>query len=196
MPTARLRLHLLSAPLVGLTLAACEPPPTEPATALAPQARQAPSRDVAPDGAFFVGNFVGSVTDQSASTFTTNVVIPFGFEATECGNETVVVSGRVHLVMHGTISSSANVHAVLHINPQNIRGFGVTTGTEYLAPGMLHTVTNMNGPAPVTESFVNNFELIGQGAAPDFMLHQNVHLTMNANGEMTAAFDHFTSECK
>ena len=195
MPTARFRLPLLSAPLVGLALAACEPPPTQPATALAPQARQAQGRDVASDGAFF-GNLVGSVTDQSASTFTTNVVIPFGFEATECGNETVVVSGRVHVVMHGTISSSANVHAVLHVNPQNIRGFGLTTGTEYLAPGMLHTVTNMNGPAPVTETFVNNFELIGQGAAPDFMLHQNIHLTMNANGEITAAFDHFTSECK
>jgi hypothetical protein len=137
-----------------------------------------------------------SVTDQSASTFTTNVVIPFGFEATECGNETVLVSGRLHLVMHGTISSSGNVHAVLHVNPQNIRGFGVTTGTEYLAPGMLQTVTNMNGPAPMTETFVNNFELIGQGAAPDFMLHQNMHLTINANGEITAAFDHVTSECK
>jgi hypothetical protein len=124
------------------------------------------------------------------------VVIPFGFEATECGNETVVVSGRLHLVMHGTISSSGNVHAVLHVNPQNIRGFGVTTGTAYLAPGMLQTVTNMNGPAPVTETVVNNFELIGQGAAPDFMLHQNLHLTINANGETTAAFDHFTSECK
>ena len=193
MPTARFRLHLLSAPFVGFAVAACELPPTQPATALAPETRQSPGRDVgSADGAFFVG----SVNDQSASTFTTNVVIPFGFEATECGNETVVVSGRLHLVMHGTISSSGNVQAVLHVNPQNIRGFGVTTGTEYLAPGMLHTVTNMNGPAPVTETFVNNFELIGQGAAPDFMLHQNMHLTINANGETTAAFDHFTSECK
>lgn len=139
---------------------------------------------------------LGSVAHQSASTFSTNVVVPFGFEATECGNETVVVSGRVHLVTHGTISSSGNVHAVFHVNPQNIRGFGVTTGTEYLAPGMLQTVTNVNGPAPVTETFVNNFELIGHGAAPDFMLHQNMQLTINANGETTAAFDHFTSECK
>ena len=194
MLSARLAPHrVLSAALVGLALAACEPASTEPAAAVAPQTRQAPSRNVASaDGAFFIG----SVNDQSASTFTTNVVIPFGFEATECGNETVVVSGRVHLVMHGTISSSGNVHAVVHVNPQNIRGFGVTTGTQYLAPGMLQTVTNMNGPAPVTETFVNNFELIGQGAAPDFMLHQNLHLTVNANGEITAAFDHFTSECK
>jgi len=192
MPTTRFRLHLLSAPLIALALAACEPPPTQPVAVLSPKTRQAPGGDVGSANAAF---FVGSVNDQSASTVTTNVVIPFGFEATECGNETVVVSGRLHLVMHGTISSSGNVHAVLHVNPQNIRGFGVTTGTQYLAPGMLQTVTNMNGPAPVTETFVNNFELIGQGAAPDFMLHQNLHLTVNANGETTAAFDHFTSKC-
>ena len=193
MSTARFRLHLLSASVIGLALVACEPSPTQPTMARAPETRQAPGRDVGSAGGAFV---VGSVNDQSASTFTTNVVIPFGFEATECGNETVVVSGRLHVVTHGTISGSGRVQAVLHVNPQNIRGFGVTTGTEYLAPGMLQTVAHMNGPAPVNETFVNNFELIGHGAAPDFMLHHNVHLTINANGEVTAAFDHFTSECK
>jgi hypothetical protein len=139
---------------------------------------------------------LGSVSGQSASTFTTNEVIPFGFEAAECGGETVVVSGRLHLVMHGTISSSGHVNAVLQVNPQNIRGFGLTTGAEYLAPGMLHTVTNMNGPAPVIETFVNNFELIGLGAAPNFVLHHNMHVTINANGDITATVDHFRAECK
>jgi hypothetical protein len=139
---------------------------------------------------------LAAASDQRASTFTTNVVVPFGFEATECGNETVVVSGRVRLVMHGTISSSGNIHAVAHVNPQNIRGFGVTTGAEYLAPGMLQEVTNMNGPAPVTETLVNNFELVGLGRAPDFTVHHNMHLTINSNGEVTAAFDHLTVECR
>lgn len=131
-----------------------------------------------------------------ASTFTTNEIFPFGFEATECGNETVAVSGNVHVVAHGTVSSSGSVHAVFHVNPQNIRGAGLTTGAEYLAPGMLQTVSNMNGPAPVTTTLVNNFELIGLGAAPDFMLHHNMHLTVNAKGEVTAAFDHFTTTCR
>ena len=137
-----------------------------------------------------------SISDQRASTFTTNEIFPFGFEATECGNETVVVSGNVHVVTHGTVTGSGHVQAVLHVNPQNIRGFGVTTGAEYLAPGMLQTVSNVSGPAPVTETYVNNFELVGLGKAPDFTLHQTVHLTINANGEITAAFDHFTTTCK
>ena len=139
---------------------------------------------------------LASVNDQGASTFTTNEVFAFGFEATECGNETVVVSGNVHVVTHGTVGSSGHVQAVLHVNPQNIRGFGVTTGAEYLAPGMLQTVTNATGIAPLTETYVNNFELVGLGAAPDFTLHQTVRVTINANGRITVAFDHFTSACR
>jgi hypothetical protein len=139
---------------------------------------------------------LASVSDQSASTFTANEVFPFGFEATECGNETVVVSGNLHVAAHSTVTSSGHVQAVLHVNPQNIRGFGVTTSAEYLAPGMLQTVSNVTGPAPVTETYVNNFELIGLGQAPDFTLHQTVRLTINANGEITAAFDHLTTECR
>jgi hypothetical protein len=139
---------------------------------------------------------LASLSDQAASTFTTNQIFPFGFESTECGNETVVVSGNLHVVTHGTVGRSGHLQAVLHVNPQNIRGSGVTTGALYLAPGMLQTVTNAAGTAPVTETFVNNFALIGLGAAPNFMLHQTVHLTVNANGEVTAAFDHLTTACK
>src|SRR5688500_10639788 len=139
---------------------------------------------------------LGSVSGQRASTFTTNEVIPFAFESIECGFETIALSGRLHLVMHGTISSSGHVNAVGHVNPQNIRGFGLTTGTVYLAPGMAQTVTNMKGPAPLTVTFVNNFHLVGHGDAPDFLFHQNLHLTINANGDVTAAFDHVNFECK
>lgn len=59
MLSARLAPHrVLSASLVGLALAACEPPATQPATAPAPQTRRAAGRDAASgDGAFFVGNF-------------------------------------------------------------------------------------------------------------------------------------------
>src|SRR5687768_16888453 len=95
-----------------------------------------------------VASALAPVSAQRASTFTTNEILPFGFEATECGNETVVVSGNVHIVSHGTVTSSGHVQAVFHVNPQNIRGFGVTTGAEYLAPGMLQTVSNVSGAAP------------------------------------------------
>jgi len=135
-------------------------------------------------------------SDKSASTFTTNEVIPFEIESTgECGYEIIVGSGRLHLAMHGTITISGHIQAVLQVNPQNVTASGVNTGAKYLVPGMAHEVT-VNGQAPLTETFVNNFHLVGLGDAPDFMLHQNVKLTINANGDVTAAFDHFFSDCK
>ncbi len=138
---------------------------------------------------------LASTSAQSASTFTTNEVIPFGFAFEGC-EETVVVSGRLHILMHGTISSSGNIHSKVHFQPQNIRGFGLTSGAEYVFPGVLQETVNLNGPAPVTHTFVNNFELIGRGRVPNLVFHLNTHLTINANGDMTAAFAHVTTDCK
>jgi hypothetical protein len=152
----------------------------------------APSNDLTAPRALALA----SASDKSASTFTTNEVIPFEIESEgECGYETIVGSGRLHLAMHGTITSSGLIQAVLQVNPQNMTASGVNTGATYLVPGMAHEVT-VSGQAPLTETFVNNFHLVGLGDAPDFMLHQNMKLTINANGDVTAAFDHFFSDCK
>jgi hypothetical protein len=46
------------------------------------------------------------------------------------------------------------------------------------------------------QTFVNNFRIIGQGPGNNFLVHENFHLTINANGEVTATHDNFSVECK
>jgi hypothetical protein len=46
------------------------------------------------------------------------------------------------------------------------------------------------------QTFVNNFRIIGQGPGNNFVLHENFHLTINANGEVTTVHDNFSADCK
>jgi hypothetical protein len=43
---------------------------------------------------------------------------------------------------------------------------------------------------------VNNFRLIGQGSGNNLQVHQNVHITINANGTVTATVDNTSVDCK
>ena len=38
-------------------------------------------------------------------------------------------------------------------------------------------------------TFVNNFKFIGQGPDNNFTVHENTHVTFNANGDLTAFID-------
>ncbi len=46
------------------------------------------------------------------------------------------------------------------------------------------------------ETFVNRFDFIGQGSAPNFTTHETFHVTVNANGTITASFDKLSDSCK
>jgi hypothetical protein len=48
----------------------------------------------------------------------------------------------------------------------------------------------------VTDNFINNFKLIGPGPGNNLLIHEDIHVTINANGTLTATHDHFTAECK
>jgi hypothetical protein len=43
---------------------------------------------------------------------------------------------------------------------------------------------------------VNNFRIIGQGPGNNYLVHEVFHVTINANGEVTAYVDNFSIECK
>jgi hypothetical protein len=44
-------------------------------------------------------------------------------------------------------------------------------------------------------TFVNNFRLIGQKTDNNFQVHQNVHVTINANGDVTNTIVNETIDC-
>lgn len=134
-----------------------------------------------------------------ATTFTDNVKVPidiFVFVPCAAGGagEFVVLSGTLHMLFRTTIDSRGGFHSKFHFQPQGVSGTGLTTGAKYQATGV--TQGTDNGKVGFVSTFVNNFRVIGQGPGNNFMIHENFHITVNANGEVTAFVDNFRVTCR
>ncbi len=109
------------------------------------------------------------------------------------------VSGDV--LLHVLITSTVNGNTMsgkFHFQPT--RGstlVGETTGDVYRATGV--TQGTFSGPMAngrYTETFVNNFRIIGPGPGNNFLVHETFHVTINANGETTVERESLSVECK
>ena len=110
--------------------------------------------------------------------------------------ETVDLTGPLHTLITFTISGN-NVSGFFHFQPQSISGTGETTGARYQATGVTQeSFKNSLQNGQVNETFVNNFRIIGQGPGNNFLVHETLHFTINANGAVTVSHDNFSADCK
>lgn len=135
------------------------------------------------------------VGKTAATTTTTNQIIPFDQVLSGC-TEPIAFTGSLHLVTTETRSASGNLHVMTHAQPQGVSGTGLITGATYQGTGVTQQSLSINAPLPYTESFINNFRLIGQGPDNNRLVHENFHVTVNANGEVTTVHDNFMVDCK
>ena len=110
--------------------------------------------------------------------------------------ELVDLSGPLHILITSNINGN-NVSGKSHFQPQGLSGFGLTTGDSYQGTGVTqdHFKGSFNN-GQFNQTFVNNFRILGQGPGNNFLLHENFHLTINANGELTTFHDNFSVDCK
>jgi hypothetical protein len=87
------------------------------------------------------------------------------------------------------------VHIATHFNDAGVSGIGLTTGNKYQASGGNHFVSNSGGTRNEF-TFVNNFLLVAPGAGNNLRVHELVHVTVNANGEITAETDNIAVDCR
>jgi hypothetical protein len=139
----------------------------------------------------------------SAAALTANTRFPITLiEFVPCvgggGPELVELTGELHDLFHITISNSGRLSLKVHDQPQGISGVGLTTGTKYQATGVTQEMTHQNQVTgfPFNDTFVNNFRLIGQGPGNNFLVHDNLHVTINADGTVTSFHDNFSIECR
>src|SRR5256885_3421496 len=110
--------------------------------------------------------------------------------------ELVDLSGPLHTLITLTINGN-NVSGTAHFQPQGIVGTGETTGDKYQATGVTKDSSFkrsfQNGQ--FNQTFVNNFRIIGQGPGNNFLVHEEAHVTFNANGTLTVVHDNLSVEC-
>jgi hypothetical protein len=144
---------------------------------------------------------LGSVALSQALAITTNDFVPFAQAVfVPCANggagETVLISGTLHVQNHITINDN-RVSLKVHFQPQGGTGVGLTTGDSYQATGVTQehdSLPLIDGAANFT--FVNNFKIIGTGPNNNLLVHQTVHVTIDANGFVTTVVDNLTVECR
>ena len=110
--------------------------------------------------------------------------------------ENVDLSGRLHTLISYTINRN-RVSGVFHFQPQGVTGIGETTGETYRGTGVTaETFAGSFRNGENNNTFVNNFRLIGQGSAINYVVHETLHFSINADGTVTVFHDNFSIECK
>jgi len=136
----------------------------------------------------------------NASTQTLSVKVPLALsDFIPCANggngEVVDFSGTLHEVLSSTINGN-HIHINELFNPQEAKGVGETTGEVWNANGETRQDLNASLVSlPFETTFVNNFKLIN-GNEGSFIIHENSHITVSANGAITASTDNFTISCR
>lgn len=110
--------------------------------------------------------------------------------------EFVQLEGFLHTVVTATINDN-NVSGKSHFQPMGVTGVGLTSGAKYQATGVTQQSFRgslQNGQYNTTS--VNNFRIIGQGPGNNFLVHENMHVTINANGEVVVTHENVRIDCK
>jgi hypothetical protein len=105
----------------------------------------------------------------------------------------VLVEGTLHVLITETVNDN-HVSLKIHFQPQGATGMGLTTGDTYRATGVTQEHIAL-GPT-ITDTFINNFPIIGPGPDNNLLVHQPIHVTFNANGELTADVVNTSVECR
>jgi predicted extracellular nuclease len=123
---------------------------------------------------------------------TTDVVIDVSIP---CTGDTVELEGPLHVLMTYTANGN-NISGKYQFQPHDVKGTDLTTGDKYEATGVTQETFKtslQNGQAELT--FVNNFRIIGQGPGNNYLVHETMHVTFNANGVVTVTHDNLSAQC-
>lgn len=162
---------LFSIACLAVAVAACQETATEPAL----------------DGPATV--LAAAASPQATQVFKDPVAV---FVGIPCLGEVAQLEGVMHSSFHTSADANGGFHAKAMFNPSGLTG---TTPSGLVYNGTGNTQEHLNLTAGVTQTFVNNFRMIGRAGAPSLRIHQVFHITINANGDITALVDNVSATC-
>ena len=134
-----------------------------------------------------------AVVTNSSTPITLTVFVP-------CANggagEFIEVSGFLHVLSSLTVDKNGGFHVSEQFNPQGVTGFGLTTGDKYNAIGLTREDFSTTSSGVVQVTFINRFDMVGQGPGNNFSVHETAHTTVLPDGTVTVSFDNFSATCK
>src|ERR1044072_6783886 len=128
-----------------------------------------------------------------ASATTEKVPLDAGVPA--CNGDVLHISGTLLNIFTVTTTPSGGFVVSSHFQPQGIKGVDLTTGTPYVATGLTRDILVVSPAGGSTETFVNRFHIQATRGAESFIVSEVFHITVNADGDVTAFVDNFSSTC-
>jgi hypothetical protein len=126
-------------------------------------------------------NSVNAVPTNYSATFPAN---EFGPAWNSCTQEFIDFSGTGHVQVHGVTSDNKTTY-IFHVDYQNVKGVGRTSGTEYVASSTFNFSNTFNSNTQVVYQQNGSIRWIAQGSGISFTVINDWHLTINANGDVT-----------
>jgi len=105
-----------------------------------------------------------------------------------CTGDIFLVTGTVHVVQTSTSAGAGGRHATLHVNFQSANGVSLTTGIQYQVISTQAISVNIASPLPFEQTVQVIVKLVGSGPEDNFSLQIQIHVTVNANGEVAVSF--------
>lgn len=133
----------------------------------------------------------------AAITVTDTVTEPYEATIEACNGEDVHLSGELLFISHITVDASGAIHSAFILVPQDVVGVGAETGVQYRAVGGdREQFYNLDADVgPITYTNTDMYNLVSQGGSDNLQVKYTFHATVNANGELTVEFDHFSAKC-
>ena len=126
-----------------------------------------------------------------------NVQVPLSVTVfSPCTGDIIPVSGFIHLVASSTNDGSGGFHVTVMDNVSQVSGVGSVTGATYHGVGGDWFSLNARPPFPFEATQTDVFGLISAGAAPNLVVTDTFHVTVNADGTITANVARFNVACR
>ena len=113
-----------------------------------------------------------------------------------CTGRSLVITGTFQILVTETTDANGGLHTRFVSNFQNVSGVDLVTGVRYRVISSLEGSFNTNGTGQRESTTLAIMKLVGQGPFNNTTVRMNAHLTLNANGTVTAEFsERETSSC-
>jgi len=148
--------------------------------------------------ALFLAAALWLVPATSSAAVVQNAQLPLNvtFVNTPCTGDTITFTGNIHLVIAMTPDASGGFHFHADNNVSGVTGVGVPSGTTYHGIGGGWFEFNADPPFPVVATETDVFGLISTGSSSNFVVTVTLHMTVNADGSITAQVMRISITCR
>jgi hypothetical protein len=137
------------------------------------------------------------ISPQSASAQATVVSDNVQIAGSECGEIPGIgpycAEYVAHIVYRTVITPSGRINGDFHQNLSHFEGI-LGNGLSFNGQAAVNGHENFSGDAPYSGSYTYEFTAVTQGSADNFIVSYTLHMTVNANGEVTAYIDNWRAE--